>query len=817
MQEREISSANKDKKNCFYKCPILAYSTLGIRQILIIACLSLFIIIPSLGQNPGMNLANNTTSVPLDNTTLIPATNTTLIPINNTTIFPLNNTTLASINNGSLIPANQSTNLTLNISSVNEVNLTTAIPEAIIVLPEQILPETVVISIAAIYKNTSAVFLINNSTINGNKVIIEAFSVEIGGNHSEYNIQPAQVTLNKLKVGRYELNIKDRLTDLSLYNSSFYIRPFGELFKENGLIGYLETYKGGLINGTMYLVPSPLNPICPPGLFNYTQIWANSTDQFFIGINISNDGRDFRDINLSFSNKSADLEINPRNASIRSLNDSSSILMLFYAEPKGLDPGIYNLTYNLSYRDGASNHTFTGELHIGIYQINTYLRTNDTISTKLVTPFGDYINQSAGEWRNYTINDLSVWLPDRISYNGSYSNFTLQEPKSPWLQTIIGGVVGGVIGGSAEIYHQCMVQQKLSLGDLSFNNLLQDGKLGKCNVDWAEVGLKTADAGLAGATLATFGFSTLAANVVKKKMIEGFIFNAGLETAYQGEAWLKGEKSTKDLVLDVSIAGIQGSIGAVGWHGAGRAAASWVKLQDGLSSGMYQSNRWMEIGRLGNSNKYLDKLDGAFKLAKNSPKLIAEQWGNVRTGVGVTYKATKWLYRDTNYLINNIFNDESGTSAVRVAGQYQGLDSPKVDETYIKELILKGSGRSTGEIDTSIILLFDASGSMGEYNKIDNAKIAAKNAISTLRPGEEVALIVFYDCDMIVVEQPFTTDWSTLASRIDLIEPHDMTPLCAANDFARIYMEQNAKGKIGRIIHFTDGIETCGTCGGSRP
>jgi len=113
-------------------------------------------------------------------------------------------------------------------------------------------------------------------------------------------------------------------------------------------------------------------------------------------------------------------------------------------------------------------------------------------------------------------------------------------------------------------------------------------------------------------------------------------------------------------------------------------------------------------------------------------------------------------------------------------------------------------------VDKSILLLFDASSSMADNNKIENAKVAAKNSLATLGPRDEVALIVFYDCGSIVVEQPFTADWSALAAKIDTLRSTGGTPLYAAEDFAQAYMDKNARGGVRRIVLLTDGIETCG-------
>jgi Ca-activated chloride channel family protein len=111
-------------------------------------------------------------------------------------------------------------------------------------------------------------------------------------------------------------------------------------------------------------------------------------------------------------------------------------------------------------------------------------------------------------------------------------------------------------------------------------------------------------------------------------------------------------------------------------------------------------------------------------------------------------------------------------------------------------------------LQKSIILLFDASGSMKDNNKIDNAKIAAKNALKGLDSTTEVALIVFYDCSNIVVEEPFTTDHEKIRAKIDTIQPYGGTPLADAIAFAEDY-KKNAKSDNRVVVLFTDGIETC--------
>lgn len=112
-------------------------------------------------------------------------------------------------------------------------------------------------------------------------------------------------------------------------------------------------------------------------------------------------------------------------------------------------------------------------------------------------------------------------------------------------------------------------------------------------------------------------------------------------------------------------------------------------------------------------------------------------------------------------------------------------------------------------LDNSIVLLFDASNSM-RGNKLKNAKIAIEEFVSGLdSASNEVALVVFYDCDNIKIEQSFTPDKYKISSKIDPIQPTGETPLSAAIDFSKHYIDQNANGIKKKIIMFTDGEETC--------
>lgn len=118
-------------------------------------------------------------------------------------------------------------------------------------------------------------------------------------------------------------------------------------------------------------------------------------------------------------------------------------------------------------------------------------------------------------------------------------------------------------------------------------------------------------------------------------------------------------------------------------------------------------------------------------------------------------------------------------------------------------------------VSNSIILIIDASSSMEEYNedgtalKIDDAKKAAVSALDGLDNSTEVALIVFYDCDEIVLEQPFTTDPAYVKAKIENIWTDGYTPLAESIEMAISYMDNSSSGDEGVIIILTDGGETC--------
>ena len=115
---------------------------------------------------------------------------------------------------------------------------------------------------------------------------------------------------------------------------------------------------------------------------------------------------------------------------------------------------------------------------------------------------------------------------------------------------------------------------------------------------------------------------------------------------------------------------------------------------------------------------------------------------------------------------------------------------------------------------TSTILIFDDSGSMADSitgsstTKIDMAKQAGNTFLNNVKSGDEVSLIVFYDCGDIKTEVPFTTDLQQIRDVIAGLTPQSSTPIAKAIDYASSYAQTSGRSG-AQIILLTDGEETC--------
>lgn len=120
--------------------------------------------------------------------------------------------------------------------------------------------------------------------------------------------------------------------------------------------------------------------------------------------------------------------------------------------------------------------------------------------------------------------------------------------------------------------------------------------------------------------------------------------------------------------------------------------------------------------------------------------------------------------------------------------------------------------RKKATITTSIILLIDASGSMGDNNKMEQAKAAARIAARQVSKTTEIAILRFSGgCaeGAAYPASPFTTDLNKLLAAIDSISHGGSTPMYIATAEAVTYAQKNGKGKQKSVVLLSDGADTC--------
>jgi len=114
-------------------------------------------------------------------------------------------------------------------------------------------------------------------------------------------------------------------------------------------------------------------------------------------------------------------------------------------------------------------------------------------------------------------------------------------------------------------------------------------------------------------------------------------------------------------------------------------------------------------------------------------------------------------------------------------------------------------------IDLSIVLLIDKSGSMSSNNKMEQAKSAAINALSKINKSTEVGVMAYSGgCgDKFPVIADFFPDIAYLSQKIKTIQPGGGTPMSPALFQAREFLWKRSHGKQGLIILLCDGQNNC--------
>ncbi|GAG45615.1 unnamed protein product, partial [marine sediment metagenome] len=224
--------------------------------------------------------------------------------------------------------------------------------------------------IVAIYNSTLCAFMINNATINGSKILIEVDSLESSEGEVNLTARTAYTTLKNLSVGKYSLEVREKSLGAILENTSFLIKLYGLFIDEDNLTATLGTFKGGIENDTLYLMPFPTVQVTPPGIFEHTNFWASSTEHFYLAFKFTNNESLKDQMIFSLLSWDENITISPKNCSMGTLNSTSPKLCILEVNNTNLTHGVYNLTYSLSYLDGVTPRLIAGTMPMGVYEIS---------------------------------------------------------------------------------------------------------------------------------------------------------------------------------------------------------------------------------------------------------------------------------------------------------------------------------------------------------------------------------------------------------------------------------------------------------------
>jgi len=112
--------------------------------------------------------------------------------------------------------------------------------------------------------------------------------------------------------------------------------------------------------------------------------------------------------------------------------------------------------------------------------------------------------------------------------------------------------------------------------------------------------------------------------------------------------------------------------------------------------------------------------------------------------------------------------------------------------------------------EMSLIIILDASGSMGDSNKLQNAKAGIMALLQNLPPRVELALVVFAGCGGVNVHG-FTRNVESLKKIVTATQAGGGTPLAAAAAEARrvFLTAAHPRSRIWKCRIFSDGEESC--------
>jgi len=469
-------------------------------------------------------------------------------------------------------------------------------PLDVIIYPEQVEPNSVFIIVTAMYNNSRPVFSLNNISINENIITFWVDSLESTNGESNISGQSIHNRINNLSVGNYTLLIRDSISNQTLASRTFNISVYGLFLDENGLIGVMGAFKGIESNGSIYLLPHPSVVVSPPWLFQHTNIWTSNNGTFHIALRFIN--YQIKKEGLNFSvHAPENISISPGNCTIGTLDTNYGVLCILKVNVTNLKHGVYNIGYNLTYKENGEVKNKTSIIPLGIYEIYEkaeFINESMEIITTFYSPFNDSVNYTSGDWANISLfNDSNriLHLPLSISYTADYSNFTRQEPHSPLPNVVIGAAIGGIIGGGVVAYYKYQEGAPLDLDTVSdvVGGALLGGGLGA----------------LAGASLGA-GIPGAVAAFSAESVQFGFYSGAALKAA-QVVGKNQGVPVTNDDVIQVYAGGIQ------------ECAIDLVSEGVAIESSYKATNDWVNLHRankpIATGGKVIDLWDDGQRVA----------------------------------------------------------------------------------------------------------------------------------------------------------------------------------------------------------
>lgn len=217
------------------------------------------------------------------------------------------------------------------------------------------------------------------------------------------------------------------ISHLILKQKNFTVVPVGLLFSEDGIVAEFKTYLN-------YMNQSAELEMVAPNLWNYTQLWVNSTsyDSFGVattlGVVLNNTNTwDLKDVNLTLIPPlGVNLNVVPRNWVYGTIASNSSSIGFFNVTSLDVPVGVYNLSYVLTYSNLSGFSTINGYITVGIYSANPlWIESNQTTFVNVSSPFNDNATFVYYNYTHYTtVDGYDIYIYQNFNSSLMLSSFS---------------------------------------------------------------------------------------------------------------------------------------------------------------------------------------------------------------------------------------------------------------------------------------------------------------------------------------------------------------------------------------------------------